>query len=68
MDYTLKQLLEVLDMKAQITIYETETECLFNGLVYESLYEFKNTKTLKREIERMYVSLGTIYVLLSERY
>lgn len=66
MNYTLKQLLNVLDMRTSIAIFKKEKDIIFNGLVYEALFTLKDTKNMKYEIKKMYISLNKVNVLLNE--
>ncbi len=68
MNCTLKDLLNVLDAKANICIFKNVEEVYYCGLVYEALCGLKEDKVMNREVESMNLSLGNVNVLLSERY
>lgn len=68
MVYTLKQLLNVLDMKTNIIIFKNEKDIIFNGLVYEALFTLKNTQNMKYGVKDMYISVDKVNILLGEIY
>lgn len=67
-DTTLKQLLEVLEMRSYIVVFDNNEELVYQGQVYGFVAANEENKIMKFEVEAMYISLGTVNIKLSDKY